>query len=342
MRIPLLSLCCVALVLFPPAAWSAEPAFELHDGDRVVLLGDAFIERDQAFGELELALATRWPDRRVVFRNLGWSGDNVFGRSRAGFGAPATDPSEWIPPSPQTEHGFKQLREQVLETRPTVIFVAYGATESYADDAGLAQFAAGYRTLLDALAETKARFVLLSPLPVEKLGPPLPDPAADNARRQKYAAVIREIAAERGARFVDLFALLGPAMSASGGAAARGNAASLTPALSHGERETLTDNGIHLNARGYRVAAQALAKGLGWTPVSPPESGPQRAAYEQLRGAILAKNELYFHRWRPANNTYLFLFRKHEQGQNAKEIPMFDPLVAEREQEIAKLLEAAR
>ena len=81
---------------------------------------------------------------------------------------------------------------------------------------------------------------------------------------------------------------------------------------------------------------------MGWTPVSPPESGPQRAAYEQLRGAILAKNELYFHRWRPANNTYLFLFRKHEQGQNAKEIPMFDPLVAEREQEIAKLLEAAR
>ena len=61
-----------------------------------------------------------------------------------------------------------------------------------------------------------------------------------------------------------------------------------------------------------------------------------------LRSAILAKNELYFHRWRPANNTYLFLFRKHEQGQNAKEIPLFDPLVAEREQEIAKLLGAAR
>ena len=49
---------------------------------------------------------------------------------------------------------------------------------------------------------------------------------------------------------------------------------------------------------------------------------------------MLQKNRLFFHRWRPANETYLFLFRKHEQGQNAKEIPMFDPLIAEKEKEI--------
>jgi len=46
---------------------------------------------------------------------------------------------------------------------------------------------------------------------------------------------------------------------------------------------------------------------------------------------------LYFYRWRPQNVTYLFLFRKHEQGQNAKEIPQFDKLVEEKEKEIARL-----
>jgi lysophospholipase L1-like esterase len=311
------------IVVLASAAGAAEPAFELAAGDRVVLLGDALIERDQAFGELELALATRWPDRHVVFRNLGWSGDNVFGRSRAGFGAPATDPSGWIPPSPETEYGFKQLRDQVLAARPTVIVVAYGATESYAGDAGLKQFEAGYRTLLDSLGESQARFVLLSPLPVEKLGAPLPDPTEDNARRKQYGEVVRTLAAEKGARFVDLFALLEPAMQASS------------------PDRRLTDNGIHLNAEGYRAAAHALAQGLGWTPAAAPKSGPQKAAYEQLRSAILAKNELYFHRWRPQNNTYLFLFRKHEQGQNAKEIPMFDPLVEKQEQQIQTLLDAA-
>jgi hypothetical protein len=32
------------------------------------------------------------------------------------------------------------------------------------------------------------------------------------------------------------------------------------------------------------------------------------------------ENDLFFHRFRPANSTYLFGFRKHEQGQNAKEM----------------------
>ena len=49
---------------------------------------------------------------------------------------------------------------------------------------------------------------------------------------------------------------------------------------------------------------------------------------EPLRQAIRKKNELFFHRWRPQNETYLFGFRKHEQGKNAKEIAEFDPLVA--------------
>ena len=56
-----------------------------------------------------------------------------------------------------------------------------------------------------------------------------------------------------------------------------------------------------------------------------------------MRETINRKNRLFFHRWRPQNITYLFGFRKHEQGNNAVEIPRFDPLVAEQEREIARL-----
>ena len=59
---------------------------------------------------------------------------------------------------------------------------------------------------------------------------------------------------------------------------------------------------------------------------------------EVLRSAIRKKNELYFYRWRPQNETYLFGFRKHEQGKNAREVAEFDPLVAAAEAEIDKLL----
>ena len=63
----------------------------------------------------------------------------------------------------------------------------------------------------------------------------------------------------------------------------------------------------------------------------------QAARLEKLRKLIVAKNELYFHRWRPQNVTYLLGFRKHEQGNNAREIPQFDPLVEAKEKEIAAL-----
>src|SRR5262249_43015918 len=64
---------------------------------------------------------------------------------------------------------------------------------------------------------------------------------------------------------------------------------------------------------------------------------PELEQVEQLRQAIVEKNRLYFYRWRPQNETYLYGFRKDEQGQNAREVPLFDPLVAKMEEEIARL-----
>ena len=46
-----------------------------------------------------------------------------------------------------------------------------------------------------------------------------------------------------------------------------------------------------------------------------------------IKELINRKNRLFFHRYRPQNETYLYLFRKHEQGNNAVEIPQFDPLI---------------
>lgn len=60
------------------------------------------------------------------------------------------------------------------------------------------------------------------------------------------------------------------------------------------------------------------------------------AQWEQLRELIRTKNELYFHRWRPQNITYLFGFRKHEQGNNAADIARFDPFIEELEGRIHK------
>ena len=65
--------------------------------------------------------------------------------------------------------------------------------------------------------------------------------------------------------------------------------------------------------------------------------GPLAEQAEKLRGVAVLKNVQFFNQWRPANETYIFGFRKNEQGQNAREIPMFDKPISEHEAEMAKL-----
>jgi len=388
--------------------------FELRDGDRVVLLGNTLIEREQKYGYLETALTERYPDRNITFRNLGWSGDTVWGEARAVFGTQAD--------------GFRALKEHVLALKPTVIFVGYGTNESFAGERGLPHFLDGLNALLDTLDETDARIVILSPLRMDELGPPLPDPGQQNKNLELYSKALEKAAGERGDYFVDLFNTVGLERTS-------GLKRTIPVGKDLHSHFHLTDDEIHLTQVGYSYFAAAIEFSLlprvtsgpqrGWYvgidaalgkiesrgvhladskvennavrftatdeilpyPTTRPElarealnglctsnddfqvegltarryqltidgkpvlsdsaeefaksfflrSGPSFAQAEELRRAIIHKNELYFNRWRPANVTYLFLFRRNEQGQNAVEIPKFDPLIAEAEQQIAKL-----
>jgi lysophospholipase L1-like esterase len=113
-----------------------------------------------------------------------------------------------------------------------------------------------------------------------------------------------------------------------------------------GGRAARPDEPRELRVRGLKAGRYILQvdeKPVAWADADSWKKGvvitkgPEFDQVEALRQAINAKNELYFYRWRPQNQTYLFGFRKHEQGQNAREIPLFDPLVAAKEAEIAKL-----
>src|SRR4051794_36636452 len=100
------------LLLGPILAGAAEAPLTLADGDRVVFLGNTLIEREQRSGYWETALVRHFPGKKIEFRNLGWSGDTVFGAARAGFGT--------------TKDGFRHLKEHVLALKPTVILLGYG------------------------------------------------------------------------------------------------------------------------------------------------------------------------------------------------------------------------
>lgn len=283
------SLLLVLAAQIPPTAAPAAPSpFDFEDGDRVAFLGGTLIEREQASGYWELALTLRNRGKAVTFRNLGWSGDTVWGESRGSFDGPAK--------------GYAKLLELTKELKPTVVVMCYGQNESYAGEKGLKAFAAQYEKLLKDLASTKARFVLMSPTPFQNRTP-LKDAKSKNESLAKYAAAIGELAAAQKAGFADVFQNL------------------------IGKPAVPTENGVHYSEAGYR----------GTRAIFDRADTIDNSATEELRAAIVAKNELFFHRWRPQNETYLFGFRKHEQGKNGKEIAEFDPLVAKGEESIGEL-----
>ncbi len=283
----------------PPTSPAGEnPPFAWRDGDRVVLIGDTLIERDQTYSDLETLITLQNPDKTITFRNLGWSGDTPSGIARARFGPPA--------------EGFAHLKEHVLALKPTVLLIGYGMTSSFDGASGLPRFRQEMETLLDTVAPTKARVVLLSPIVHEGLGRPLPDPTKHNQDLKQYTETLASIAHQSGLRFVNLFE-------------------STSHAPGH-----LTDDGIHLTDTGARFFAREVIKARG-SPDPGITDAPFPPEVEAVRRSIVEKNRLYFYRWRPQNETYLFGFRKREQGNNAREIPLFDPLVAEKEAEIARL-----
>jgi hypothetical protein len=107
--------------------------------------------------------------------------------------------------------------------------------------------------------------------------------------------------------------------------------------IGYGVDRLLRVAGLGAGMYALTVDGKTVASGDAgtWTKPVRFEGGPDFEQVERLRAAIVEKNQLYFHRWRPQNETYLFGFRKHEQGNNAREIPLFDPLVEAKEKEIA-------
>ncbi|MFM2199367.1 MAG: hypothetical protein RLZZ505_2799 [Verrucomicrobiota bacterium] len=182
-------LCLLTILLsaFTHAA-SAAPRFEFGDGEKVVFLGDGFIEREQYAGWIELAATTQFPDRNVTFRNLGWSADTPAGDSRNGLslGQAGREPAG---------EGWSQLLKQLTEYKPDVIVLGYGTAASLPGGNDPETFRANLTRLLDEAPKAtgkEARFLILGTMP-----------RADG-NRQAIEAILSETAAKRSMPFVSM------------------------------------------------------------------------------------------------------------------------------------------
>ncbi len=286
------------------AACTSRESLSFEQDEKVVFLGNAFFENAFENGEIETTFSLSFPEKNITFRNIGWSGDNVYAhaRTRARGGGRFGNPEE----------GFKILTKQIAELKPDKIFLAYGFNESFDDDAGVEAYRDGLIRLLKMLGTHCPELVLVSTYPMEKdFGIPADHIEARNQELHKYAQATEEVAVAGQHRYVDLF----------------------TP---FSKKAGYTRNGIHLSSNGYRTAADLMAESLGFpSPVISMDS--ERA--KRIREAIIKKNILFFHRWRPRNDAFVYGERRDEQRIAQEEPAQIEPFIANQEAAITLLLE---
>lgn len=283
----------------------AADALELRHGDRICTIGNAFAERMQHSGWLESLLHARFPSHRLVFRNLGFSGDELTVRLRSeGFGSP----DDWL-----------------TKERADVLFAFFGYNESFNGADGLAQFQKDLDQFVKETLSKKysgraaPRLVLFSPPAAEQHPDPnFPSAASLNANLHLYTLAMAEVARANGVTFVDLFRVCQKSYVTAS--------------------QPLTINGVHFNDEGYRELASGMFEALlGEAPPRPTDT----ASFEEIRRAVNEKNAAWFSRYRTVDGYNVYGGRSYmtydgvmNRETMQREMEMRDVMTANRDQRI--------
>ena len=252
----------LALILpgiFLASCTQAPPPLALEEGDVVVLAGGTDMAYLQRAGFLETILTDAFADVRPTFRDLSWEADTVFRQGSA--------LERW------REDGFGDWDAQLERIGASVVIAQYGKLESMAGSEGLESFESAYNALIDGFLKHADQVALVTPTPFEKPASEfVPDVSHHNPSLARYVRATKQIAAERGLLFVDLFS------DAQSG---------------------LTENGMHLKEDSLRHVSETIAQKLGLET-------PSWDRLATLHAAVVEKQRLWLDYWRPANWKLLF------------------------------------
>ena len=282
-------------------ASGAEPLLTLKKGDRIAVIGNTLADRMQHSGWLDTACSALHPEHDLVFRHLGFSGDELKTRSREeNFGSP----DQWL-----------------TKAQASVVLCFFGYSEALRGPGGVAGFRNDLAQVIDGMlgqkydGQSAPRLVFFSPIAHEDLkSPNLPDGSANNANLAEYTAAMREVCAAKGVPFVDLFAP--------------------TKQLYAKAAKPLTMNGIHLHEHGDRAVADVIVKELFGATKLP---GDEKQL-ERLRQAVLDRNYYWFSRYRVVDGYNVFggrsklaWFGQSNADVMIREMEIFDVMTANRD-----------
>ena len=121
------------LVLFTSAVlcFGAQAAdFLIHDGERVVFLGDSITEQRLYTTYIEAYAVTRHPGWKLWFRNVGWGGDTAWLRQRSHPDEGRLFAADTAAQQAMVDKAVGQgLQRDVLPLKPTFVTVKFGMND---------------------------------------------------------------------------------------------------------------------------------------------------------------------------------------------------------------------
>jgi len=221
------ALALTMLAAIPTVAEEASAPFTFEQDDRIAFIGNALPDRMQHHGWLEAYLQLANPEKGLVIRNMGFTGDQVAHRPR--------------------EESFPSADWYLRHVEATVVFAFFGYNESFSRNPE--QFKAELAEFIDETRQqqydgsTHPRLVLFSPIAHEDLkSPNFPDGQENNFWLSIYTDAMARVAHEKNVPFVDLF---------------KATQARYTEA-----EIPLTINGVHLTEEGNKFVAQVIMAAL--------------------------------------------------------------------------------
>jgi hypothetical protein len=187
------------------------------EGESVVFIGNGLAERDVYYSRMETELQLRFPDRKLIVRNMGRPGDTP------GFRPHPARVSQWAFPGAERYRpefkshngkGFFPTPDQWLtHLKADTIVAFFGYNESFDGPERVGNFEAELdawvrHSLGFAYNGTSApRIVLVSPIAFENLSATrdLPNGAKENANLKLYAAAVQRVAVRHALTFIDFF-----------------------------------------------------------------------------------------------------------------------------------------
>jgi len=226
--------------------------FFIHDGDRVVFLGDSITQQQLYTNYIEAYTLSRHPTWNLVFRNVGWGGDTSWLRQRQHINETmlfaSDDKTQLEMVTPPIQFG---LARDVLPLRPTVVTVDFGMNDfeyqALRPDI-LRAYIQSQTQIARMLRSGGARPVFLTPQPIEEKRPD-PDQDIKNISLRKFADALKAMAERENVEFADQFdpymqAIVNSRSTIGGG-----------------------DDSVHPGPAGHTIMAWAILKALGATPL---------------------------------------------------------------------------